>query len=86
MTVPVENIKNLLVSNGLRNAGTPGNNLEELAEEISESIEGLNGKRALADTIYGNLVASGVSFRDTDNLMGIAEKITNSISTPPNMK
>lgn len=85
MTIYADNIKNLLVNNGL-NPGTPGNNLEELAQEISESIEGLSDRRSIADTIYGNLVASGVSYRDVDNLMGVAERITNSIYTSDDNK
>jgi hypothetical protein len=39
--VPVENVKNILAVNGLKNTGTSGNSLEELAQEICESVGGL---------------------------------------------
>jgi hypothetical protein len=79
MTVPVENVKNILAVNGLKNTGTSGNSLEELAQEICESVGGLREREELAQTIYSNLTASGVSFKDTDNLMGVAEDIAGSI-------
>jgi hypothetical protein len=77
MTRRREKIKGLLVSNGFTNIDE--NTLNELAEEISESIVGLHDERAIADTIHGNLVASGIDFKDVDNLMEISEDIASSL-------
>lgn len=72
-----ERIKELLIHNGFTSVDE--NTLEELAEEVAESIQGLKDKRAIANTIHGNLVASGVNFKKINNLMGIAENIASSI-------
>jgi hypothetical protein len=69
-------IKDILLS---RNIVNKHDELEEIAEEIAESIEGLKGKEEIANTIHANLVASGVSFKDVDNLMGVAEDIASQI-------
>jgi hypothetical protein len=77
MNNSIDRIKDLLVKNGF--SSDDESTLDEIAEEISESIVGLNDRRAIADTIYGNMVAMGISFRDNDNLMGVAENIAGSI-------
>lgn len=80
MNIPVADIKSLLITNGLHDAGASGDSLEKLAQEISESVKEIKGTRGLADAIYGNFTASGINFRNVDNLMGIAEKIADTIS------
>lgn len=72
-----KNIKDLLTDNGFDHL--EDDELDELAEEISESVKGLEEEGAIADTIYGNLVALGVDYEDVDDLMGIAEKIARSL-------
>jgi len=77
MPKSIEEIKDLLVKNGFE--GFDENTLQELAEEIAESTEGLRDQKVIANTIHGNLVASGVSFKDADNFMSICENIASYI-------
>lgn len=85
MTLSVENVKKMLTSNGLQATDTAADSLDILAQEICESVEGLTDRRDIADTIYGNLTASGVDIERVDDLMGLSEKFAHSISTLSNI-
>lgn len=83
MRIPASDIKSLLVTNGLHDAGTSGDDLWRIAQEISGSIKGIENKQAIAQTVYGSLIACGIDFTEVDNLMKIAENIANTITTSP---